>query len=727
MNTERSALSAPDLDFRPKSLSLGKAIASITVSSLLCSASATVIAQDGQSLALEEVVVTAQRREEGLQSIPVSIAAVTAEDLDDKGITSFTQLSDAVSGIALSRPGSAVSAGVYVRGVGTAGTSPAAQSVGVMVDGVYLLRSGTAFNELMDLERVEILRGPQGTLFGKNTTAGLVNLVTADPQLDTFSGQLQGVVGNLDNLEVRGVINIPLIEERLGFRITGFNAERDGYTQRTNRTTGVTEDTRNIDRHGYRAKLLWEATDNFEIKATVENIDNEQRMDQANVTTGVAIGDYLQGPGFVFEEIDRYILNLRWDVANHTISTISSIDDSTSFLYNDFDESDLVDVWLSNEGDTKATTHELQVSSDFDGPLSYIFGYFFQNEELVSATIINGNPRPLTERDVDSEAVFGNVNYAFNDQWSASLGARYTEDEFQGNNVFAPEGEIRVFDEWTYSAKLTYQMDVDTMLYASQSTGFKAGGINPVASVDNASQRYWEPETTDAFELGIKSELLDNRLRLNAALFYQTYKDFQVTRNLPGEARTIVSNAAEVESTGLEAEFTAAVTEILMLSGSVTWVKSEYESNERQACTVPGYPGCFPVEGGNFARDISGETLDHAPELSYNLGAELRSGFDWVGGTEWFARADVVYKDDQNLEVWLPTEAEEGSYYLFNMRAGLEYNDAWKVTIWADNVFDEEYRAEAYWGGVNPILRAPNFHEIPGLERTYGLTVDWSF
>ena len=137
-------------------------------------------AQQGRNMALEEIVVTAQRRAEGLQTIPVSIAAVTAEDLAAKGITDFDKLTDTVSGISLSRPGSAISTGMYIRGVGTAGTSPAAQSVGVMIDGVYLKRQGAAFNELMDIQRVEVLRGPQGTLFGKNTTAGMINVVTAE-------------------------------------------------------------------------------------------------------------------------------------------------------------------------------------------------------------------------------------------------------------------------------------------------------------------------------------------------------------------------------------------------------------------------------------------------------------------------------------------------------------------------------------------------------------------
>ena len=545
--------------------------------------------------------------------------------------------------------------------------------------------------------------------------------------MDVFSGRVQGVAGNLDNRELRGLVNIPLIEDKMAVRVSAFTSERDGYTQRTDRFAAETEDTRNTDRHGYRAKFLWDVTEDFQVKLSAENIDNKMNMDQANVTTGIGIGDYLQQHGEVSEDIERYVLNLSWNVANHTISTISSYDDTTTFLLNDFDESDFVDVILSNEGATETTTQEIQLSSDFDGPVSYIVGYFFQNEKLASTTIINGAPRPVTTRDVDSEALFGNISYAFGDRWSASIGARYTEDEFQGSHVLAPEGETRVFDEWTYTGKLTYQMNTDTMLYASYSTGFKSGGINNITSVENINELFWEPETTDAIELGMKSEWWDNRVRLNAALFYQTYDDFQVTRNIPGEGRTIVSNAAEVESSGIEAEFAAVLTDMLTVNGSLTYVKSEYEKNDSQVCTIPNYPSCTEVSPGQWQRDISGKQLDHAPELSYNIGAELRSGLPGAADIEWFARADVVYKDDQNLEVWLPEEAEEGSYYLVNARAGLDAVAGWKVTAWVNNLLDEEYVAEAYWGGVNPILRQANFHQIPGLERTFGVTLDYAF
>src|SRR5690625_85946 len=206
-------------------------------------------ANDGERRAqLEEVVVTASRREEGLQSIATSIAAVTAEDLDKQGITGFLQVAESVSGLELKQHRGLISSGIYIRGVGTSGSTPADPSVGVVIDGVYQQSIGSAFTELLDIQRIEVLRGPQGTLFGKNTTAGVIRVITEKPDTTEFSGRLQGVYGNLDNQEFRGLVNIPIVEGTLGARISAYSAERDGYT----RNVYAGEDTRNIDRQGDR-------------------------------------------------------------------------------------------------------------------------------------------------------------------------------------------------------------------------------------------------------------------------------------------------------------------------------------------------------------------------------------------------------------------------------------------------------------------------------------------
>lgn len=683
---------------------------------------------------LEEVIVTATRRTESLQSIPASISVVSAADLDKRGIIGFQQVSETVAGLWTSKPSYTNGAGVYLRGVGTSGTSPAAQSVGIVVDGVYQIRQGAAFTELMDIDRVEVLRGPQGTLFGRNTTAGVIRIVTADPDHGAFSGRVQGVAGNLDARELRGVVNIPLIEDKMAFRLSGYTAKRDGYTK----NLYLNEDTRNEDRQGWRAKLLWDVTDNFSVKLSAERSDQQSNTDGALSEYSpellaqfpileqfpVGIGRSQQQHEKATDDVERYAVNLRWDFLNHTLETISSWDTIELFMSQDRDRTILDQQFLTNLAITESETHEVQLSSRFEGPLNYVAGFYWQNEDLYSESyyLIPGlDPhRSLTLTNVTNQAIFGTVFYDFNDQWSASLGVRYTEDERQGAN--SQFSGVQTFYESTYSAKLMYHIDPDKMIYIAHDKGFKSGGINRefgsfcdlgIRCV-TPEESFWDPETTLNYEIGIKSQWLDNRLRLNGALFYQNYEDFQVTQNLIEFANVLVLNAAKVKSMGVEFDFVASMTDNLIFDGSLAYVISEYDKFSDATC-VPGTPAC-----DNGFKDLSGEQLDNAPKLAFNFGAEYRADLAPWNGVDWFARLDTIYKSSQNLFYEQYPQTRQGSYYLLNGRIGIEANNGWKVTIWGNNLTDKDYLAGA-------LLDTISVQKVPGLGRTYGVTLDYSF
>ncbi len=715
-------------------------IVALTCTALTLSVGGTASSHAQQRVGgLEEVVVTATRREAGLQSIPSSIAAVTGEDLDDLGITDFKSVTESISGVTLDFPSSAINAAVYIRGVGTTGAATV-QSVSVMVDGVYQIRQGLAFTELMDIERVEVLRGPQGTLFGKNSTSGAIRVFTADPDSGQFSGRVQGVAGNLDAGELRGLINIPIIEGAMAARVSAYTAKRDGFTD----NVYLDEDTRNVDREGWRAKLLWDITDDLQIKFSAENHDQETDIDEGIAEYGptalanaaaqgvtlppVSIGKYAQNiSGKTREEVERYIFNLNWSFAGHTLSTISAWEDNETYLFADRDETIAPGQFFGafaapsteNTGPMEVETHEIQFASDGDGSLFYLIGIYLQDESSQSITSIPPIFDGTTNIEVESQAVFGNVAYDFNDQWGASLGLRRDEDERSGSNEILGADHVETFEETTYSAKVTYQYDADRMFYFSHDKGFKSGGVNRGFSTCPRggaclpeSQATWDPETAYNYELGMKSQWLDNRLRLNGAIFLTKFEDFQVSENVPEAVTVVVTNAAEVEAKGVELELSAVVTDNLKVDGSLTWVKSEYKKYEGAPCS--GSQDCV-------SQDLSGETLDHAPELSFNLGAEYRNGFGSLSGAEWFARADLIYTDEQNLYVYLTPETEEDAYALFNARLGLESPDRWKVTLWGKNLFDEEYRTAADTAGLGGLA------EVPGLPRTYGITADWYF
>lgn len=698
-------------------------------------------APEGRRAQLEEILVTASRREEGLQSVATSIAAVTAEELDKQGITGFLQVAESVSGLELKQHRGLISSGIYIRGVGTSGSTPADPSVGVVIDGVYQQSIGSAFTELLDIERVEVLRGPQGTLFGKNTTAGVIRIITEKPDTTQMSARLQGVYGNLDNQELRGLINLPLVEGRLGLRVSGYSAERDGYT----RNVYADEDTRNIDRHGWRGKLLWNITDSFEAQLTAERHRQSARMDTGlaeypdsllsrfgDVLPPIGVGRSQQSPERTSEDISRYILNLSWDLGAHSINLTSSYEEIDDFLSTDQDGTVLEGelgtstiTYIESTAEREVTTHELQLTSNFEGAWNYILGGFWQNVDRSSHVDIFVGPgipvnRPPSLDDFTSKAVFANVNYDFDERWSMSVGGRYSEDEaVGGNNYFA--GKVQ-FDEWTYSLKLSYQLDADKMLYVSHDKGFKSGGINRELNLCgrggpcvSASQAFWDPEITYNYEIGLKSEWLDRRLRLNAALFHQVYEDFQVNQTLPGDSGVLLTNAAEVHSTGLEADFTWVASANFTLSGSVAWMATEYDSYTGAPCALPTSPRC--VDG---AQEMSGRILDNAPRLTYTLAGEYRNFLSQRSGIEWFGRLDTSYKSEHYLHVMQPAEAHQGSYHIINARLGIENPDRWRLTLWGRNLADKEYLVHAE-------LAPRGLRKVPGLERTYGLTLDWFF
>lgn len=724
---------------------------------------------------LEEVVVSASRRQESLQDVASSVQALGAATLDAHGITNFEDLKQAAAGLYLEMPSNSGNASIRLRGVGSAGNSGVDSSVGVLVDGVYQVQPGVAFTELLDVDRVEVLRGPQGTLFGRNTTAGVIHIHTKNPEMNEFSGRLQGVVGNYDAREARGVLNIPLIDDTLAMRISGFKALRDGYTK--NIHTG--KDTRNTDREGGRVKLLWDASENLEVLWSSEILTTKARLEKGRVEYGndiilnsqqsptlagrpwseladalgvtlpeTSLGRSAENLGAFEDEMQRHVLTLNWSLPGHNLQSITAYEELDSYLLDDRDATMLDLSYLTSEPQRRTKSQEFILSSEDTDRLSYVVGLFYQEEDLKSPTsIYNGadlialapSASPglsnisSTTRSNENRAVFGSVTYDLTDRWTVTGGVRYTSDKketystldlMNGSVPIVAVDNSKTFNEWTYSAKVQYHIDPAKMVYLSLDRGFKSGGFNRQTVTCGlgfggclaADQLIYDPETTDSIEVGLKSEWLDGRVRLNGAIFYQTYDDYQATQQLMSEASTLISNAAEVESTGIEMDLTAALNDHWTLDGSVTWVLTEYDDFENAPCARPDQAGCV-----NGVLDLSGKRLDNAPKLTGHLGLTYRNTLPNYSELEWFARFDATYQSNANLDVSLAEQTHQGGYALYNARLGIEpYDGRWMATIWGRNLGDKEYRSIGYIdrGGVRG---------IQGLPRTYGLTVDWFF
>lgn len=757
---------------RPLATAIRLTLSGIAALPLLAGMAPQALAQ-GKTMQLEEMVVTATRRDAGLQDVGASMNAIGGEDLDRRGITNFDSIKQAASGLYLEVPANSSSSSLRVRGVGTAGNTGIDPSVGVIVDGVYQMFPGTVFSELMDVERIEVLRGPQGTLFGRNTTAGVIQINTRDPQLDEVSGHVQGVVGNLNNRELRGTVNLPLVTDTLAVRISGNTVRRDGH----NDNTYLDRDARGQDREGGRIKLLWRATDALDISlnSSVQTTDttlteglieygNDNLLPSSHPLRGqswstlagllgktlpdVSLGEAAQNyEGLGEDRTERHILTIDWDLPGHTLKSVSAYEEHDIFIAQDRDRTILDMSDLTADSGARVLTQELILSSEGDGAWSYLVGAFYQTEDLTTDIVINNGADYTTlmggfvipstyvvsDRNNSSVAGFASTTYEFTDVLRGTLGVRYTEDtkemrqqmEVPFTGTVVPMDSKKTFREWTYAANLQYDIDEDKMVYVAYDVGFKSGGFNQqnvncilsggTSGCLSDDRLSFDPETTDSLQLGLKSEWLDGRVRLNGALFYQTYEDYQVAEYLQEQAYLVVSNAAKVESKGIEFDLNAVLTDHLRLDASVTYADSRYDSFDSAPCSKPSQPGCV-----NGAQDLSGKRLDNAPRLTSNLSLTYQNSLP-VEGWSWFVRGDAIYRSATNLYSVQDEGNDQGGYTLFNARLGIETDDGqWRATMWGNNLGDKEF-AQTGISDLTGVMM------IRGLTRTYGLTVDWHF
>jgi len=749
---------------RPARLLFGLSALSVAVTG-----ATNVLAQDQRTKAgtLEEVVVTATRRTESQQDVAVSVTALTDTYLEARGIADFSDLNKAASNLYLVQTENATASMLRIRGVGVRPNSGLDEAVGVIQDDVYQARPGFSFQELMDVSSVEVLRGPQGTLFGKNTTAGVIKITTTPPDLEEFGGKVQAVGGNYDNAEVRGVVNVPIIDGKLAARISGFDAQRDGYTENRYRN----EETRNMDRWGYRGKLRWDPTDALTLDFSYEKSKQKTDSDTALIEYGPASIDQMTAAGFdvadyplelgktqqdvrgrTWDKLDRYLTRVEWDAGEVVARFIGAYEKVETFIYNDQNRNVTTigfPAAVTNQNNSKITTFELQLASDIDGPLSWITGAFFQQNKLESYTTLFSTsnitvpgrigpptdfqdpyylyPRPVSAREDKSYAAFGTVTYEFTDRISASAGARYSDDQKENSAV---PGNYKNFKEWTYSGDVKYQFTDNVMVYVAAQKGFTSGGFNRPDIVAVVGEEYatFEPVTTYNYEIGLKSEWFDQTLRLNVTAFTQEFDDYQVTESITSVGNVAISNAAKVTSDGVEADFTWLATEHLTFDGSLAYTNTEYDDFKDAPCGYvymgEGYPAssCTQDADGGWSQDLSGETLDNAPEWTGNVGGEYRNNF-FIGNLEWFARADAIYRDDAYLDQSLDPASKQGSYTLYNARLGIESLDqGWRVTAWGNNLGDKDYGIYALTSEVGYGLTM-----WQGLPRTYGVTLDYAF
>ena len=706
---------------------------SALIAVLVISTAATAHAQTAKANTTEaetaysgDIIVTATKRSENLQDIPVAITAVSGESLASRGIANLQGIVQSIPSVSWGEHfGTTL---ISIRGIGSIVDSGVTEpTVALYVDGVFLPRATMATLRAVDLDRVEILRGPQGTLYGRNATGGAVNFVSKGPSKEFEAGINIGT-GSRNQFAASGFVSGPL-GEKVSVRLSGGHEEQDGFVRVNGKRTLGGSDVDYV-----RGALRFEPSSDLSIELTARY----ERNDAPN-----AYQQYLSQPVFpaavlslkpyhiladrpYAQKVETFVAaaTLSWDVSDAvSLKSITSYVDHKSNATVDADGS-LIDFFDAPDfaRPSESFGQEINLSGE-SGGLKWILGAYYFHEKWGNSLPVNvgttGGPanglpaNTLLEQAVNGKtkawALFADATYALSEQVRLNVGLRYNDERKDDTQFFAIRdigvGPI-IIPLKSKSSKLLpkvglqFDMNQDINAYVQWSRGFKSGGVNlPGGGGENLGpvNGFFKPEQLDAYEIGLKTELADRRVTWNTAAFYYDYKDLQVTRNVP-PAVTLVDNA-DAKVYGLETELTWRVSPAFRLNAAATLLHARF----KQYSTLDSATGLIA--------DISGTPLPHAPDWTLNVGADYRID---LGGTllnSLTLTGNVQYTDDVVLRQYRPSDNIQKGYAIANISATLaDQDNRTRLTFFVNNVGDKVYRQHVinfglgYMGNYGPPL-----------------------
>lgn len=609
--------------------------------------------QDEPAAEVGDIVVTAQKRSQRLQDVPLAVTALSAETLSNSQTTGTSGLANLVPSLTYTQSTSDLNNNVRIRGVGTALFNTGLESaVSFVVDGVVMSRQGQGFQELIDVERVEVLRGPQGTLFGKNATAGVVNVVTQRPT-DYLSGAAEVSAAEHGEYRFKGTVAGPLTDTLKG-RLTGFYTHDDGYVH----DTGTGESVYGSEVYGLRGKLEWQATENFNLLVSADYRQSDASCCQLvpySTTNTVLAG--IRSP-IVASPTNRSVETDGTTFANSRSSGVSvesnlslgefTLTSVTAYRKWNLENNVEVDGFKSpvpiyvpfgngyfgiNGGglDISQFTQELRLTSPAGKPLEYTAGLFYFNLDLdrdfrrrVGGCVTNpanfGDACPTyffssaahtANTQTENVAAFGQAEWHLTDKLSAIVGARLQREKvsFSGERLSTPPfaGDRLLFAASSGSGEVTdndlsgklglqYQFSRTAQTYLTWSRGYKGRGYDVELTANFATQTAVLPETVEAWELGYKGQALNGRLSVNTALFFADYQNLQVQSTVAPNV-SIPTNAGSSVSKGAEIEFQFALTDKIMLNGGLTYADATFDAT-RLSCALTAQAGAITLAAG---------------------------------------------------------------------------------------------------------------------------------
>ncbi len=727
-----------------------------------------VAAEEESGPGIQEIVVTARKREENLQGVPISISAITADRIQADGVQSVQDLQYLVPGLSVSSTNGG--GFLFIRGVGSDIIGPGGEpGVAYNLDGVYVGRLEAALTQFSDVERIEVLRGPQGTLYGRNATGGSVNVITRAPS-DTLSLYGNVMAGNYNAFETEEAISGPITDDLKG-RVDVRYARRDGFVKnllgegplrtelapaapglvdplvyQRGRSAPDTLDGQNVA--AVQGKLVFTPFTASEITlASDYTHDNTSGPDLVPLAhTGLIFGLGANPPASryqaridegVFEDKGNFGVSAtgKFGFDGLTLKSISAYRHFTnqSLLDSDGDEIRGVDFYqnlhqnqLSEELQLSGTTQRLdwitgafflRERANWDGDVFAAFPFPFNQPPIPPGTNPPANIifQFQSRNTTNAWAGFGQGSYHLTDTLSATLGVRFSHEQKQyvGNTPpLLPEVAhlSNSWHAWTPKYGLEYKPTQDVLLYASASRGFKSGGYNATAT-SPLEQRAFNPEFLWAYETGIKTTLLNRRLQVNSSVFYYDYKDLQ-TFAFTGLAAAIIVNAAAAENYGGEIEITALPVDNLRTYFSAAYLHATYTRFLAGGAPI-GVPGEV---------NLSGNTIRNSPKGSFNAGLEYRFGF--ANGTSLTVGGDANYKTRVYFDQYNTSVLSQPGFLLVNSRIALQLpGDAWEIAARARNLTDKQYLTGAV------ALSGQNFtpQGYVGDRRLYELQVSYRF
>ena len=694
--------------------------------------------QEETAWLLEEVVVTATKRKSSMQDLPMAINAFDSDRLESSGVVDIKDIQFLAAGVHVG--GNRNYTAVTVRGIGGDLNLPGTSSgVAVHLDGVYLGQRTQLGRAFFDLERIEVLRGPQGTLYGRNATGGSVNIISKSPT-DELEGGLSASLGNYNLVDIEGYLSGPIIADEIKGRVAFKSVSRDGYTD----NIGVGNEIDNEESESIRGQISYDPSESFRLNLIADYTKDESvpvpvtsRGFEAVPTIGETFGGTLatgRKRNADFEDdqdVEAWGLNLKaeWEFDGATLSSITGYRETDLFQQYDADSTEADVIYVSSSiKKSEQVSQEFNLTSNGGGDLQWILGaYYFEEDDFYEEdapippfgiTLTFG----VSDLVSTAYAAFAEFDYQLSDSFSVTAGMRYSHeekeiDEFTG--IIGAVATDSLKDDWssfTPKISLLYELSENKSIYATFGRGFKAGGFNGGVLQGES----FDPEEVTNVEFGFKSVLYDGRLLANLSIFHMDYEDLQVQipklHPITGVALVAVDNAAKAVTKGVELDLKASITNSFSIDANLAYLDATFEEYE----TVD------EVRGGLIV-DLSGNQLPAAPEWALNVGAEHAFFLDGWTGT---VRGEYVYQGETYFS---PFEDEplnaalrgQESYELFNARITLvDSEEKWKVSVFAKNITDE---VVSEYANIQPAFLGFIKRDFLMPPRTYGLNVGYSF